>query len=131
MRRATASVIAAILAVGIACAGPGGSSGDGPDVLTSQQIRDVEAKYNNMHSVIQALRPNWFQTRGAVSFNVEDAEDPVLFLDGNRRGTLEALREISPTNIREVEFLDAREATTRYGTGYSGGIIMLKSRSGD
>lgn len=130
MRHATASLMAAVLAAGVACAGPSGSGGGSPDVITSQQIREAQAQHTDMYSVIQALEPNWLRTRGTASINIEDAGDPVVFLDGNRRGSLEALREISPSNIQEVEFLNAREATTRYGTGYTGGIIMLRTRSG-
>lgn len=130
MRDLTAALVAAVLAFGVACAGPAANGDESPDVITSQQIRDVQAQYNDMYSVIQAIEPNWLRTRGAVSINIEDAGNPVVFLDGNRRGPLEALREISPSNIEEAEFLNAREATTRHGTGYSGGIIMLRTRSG-
>lgn len=130
MRYVTTSFVIAVLAFGIACAGPGGSGSDGPGVITSQEIREVESQYSDMHSVIQALEPSWLQSRGPTSINVEGTTDPDVFLDGNRRGELEVLRQISPSNIQEAEFLSAREATTRYGTGYSGGIIMLRTRSG-
>ena len=131
MRRATAWTVTALLAFGLACGGAGGgSSGGNPGTLTLQEIQEVEAQYNNMLSVIENLRPAWLQTRGNVSLNLEGAGDVVVFVDGNRRGSVESLRQISPTNVGEAEYLNAREATTRYGTGYSGGIINIETRQG-
>jgi hypothetical protein len=33
--------------------------------------------------------------------------------------------EITPELIRQVEYLGASDATTRYGTGHSGGAILV------
>jgi len=131
MRRGTAWSVIALLAFGLACGGAGGGSSAGnPGTLTLQEIQDVETQYNNMLSVIENLRPAWLQDRGNVSLNLEGAGDVVVFVDGNRRGSVESLRQISPLNVGAAEYLNAREATTRYGTGYAGGIINIETREG-
>jgi hypothetical protein len=42
-----------------------------------------------------------------------------------RRGGVDVLREIPALDIAEIRYLDGREATQRFGTGYSGGIIHI------
>lgn len=131
-------VLALLLAVGLAgaagCAttGSGGGGSDRGDVITSQQLRDVQNQYNNLLSVVRNLAPGWLQTRGTASINVENAKEPVVFVDGNRFGSgqVETLRSLSPSQVQEVQYLNAREATTRHGTGYTGGIILVRTRAG-
>lgn len=134
MRRVLALFLALglVSAVGCATTASGGGGSDRGDVITSQQLRDVQNQYNNMLSVVRNLAPGWLQTRGEVSFEREDAEVPVVFVDGNRFGSgdIESLRSLSPSQVQDAEYLNAREATTRHGTGYSGGIILVRTRAG-
>lgn len=131
MRRVTVWSVALMLAGGLACAGTGGgwSGGGNPDVLTPEQIREVESRHTDMMAIIRNLRPAWLQTRGELSFEKEDADEPVVFVDGVRRGLTTELRQIKATNVERAEYLDAREATNRHGIGYAGGIILIESRS--
>lgn len=133
MRRLSLWAVTMTLVGGIACAGAGsGGTGGGSDAtLTSQQIRQVQSRYSDMYGLIQSLRPGWLQNRGAVSFQQDQAQLPVVFLNGTRQGRIpDPLRGISPANVQEAEFLDASEATLRHGTGYAGGIIDIRTRSG-
>lgn len=130
MRRATMAAVSAFLVTGLACGPMGGGGGGTADTLTSQEIRAVESQYGDMYSVIQSERPQWLRSRGTMSVENPDAGYPVVFVNGMRRGGLESLRSINPSDVAEAEFLNARDATTRYGTGYPGGIIRISTRSG-
>jgi hypothetical protein len=41
---------------------------------------------------------------------------------------VEALRDISVEQIRELRFIDAKDATTRYGTGHTSGVIEVYTK---
>lgn len=132
MRRTTFWTVVLLLAAGLACGGMGGGGGGGggSGAITSQQMRDLQAQYDNMYNLIQRVRPSWLQTRGEVSFQDTDADLPVVFVDGVERGQPSVLRRIDPSNVGEAEYMSSRDATTRYGTGYSGGVIQISTRSG-
>ena len=49
----------------------------------------------------------------------------MVFVDGRRFGELPVLRQFGVEEIEEIRFLSASDATTRFGTGYPGGIINL------
>ena len=138
MRRTTLWAVALVLAGGLACGGmAGGGGGGGSGTVTSQQLRELQAEYGNMYDLLQSERPMWLQTRGVSSLGEPDADPeapapstPAVFVDGVEQGRLQALRSIDPSDVEEAEFMSASDATTRYGTGYPGGIIRISTRSG-
>jgi len=131
MRRTTVLAVALLLAGGLACGGMGsGGGGGGSGTLTTQQLRQLEAEYDDMYELVQGERPTWLQTRGNVSFQNPEAGLPAVFVDGVEQGRPSALRRLNPSDVEEAEFMSASDATTRYGTGYPGGIIRVSTRGG-
>ena len=111
------------LAIGLAgCASGGGGGGGGggnPNVLTNEALQPVITL--DAFQAIQRLRTRWLQARGGNFANV--------FVDGSeRQGGLQALRGLPVADVEEMRYLSANEATTRYGTGHNGGIIMLTTK---
>jgi hypothetical protein len=107
-----------------ACAsGTGGGSGAttaapprrSSPVITAQEI--AAASGSSAYDVVRQLRPAWFVTRGG--------NEPVAYVDGVRYGTLDDLRNVAVDTIREIRWIDSRDATTRYGTGHQGGVIEV------
>jgi hypothetical protein len=49
----------------------------------------------------------------------------VVYLDSNRYGTMASLRQLSLGGVQEVRYYGASEATNRYGTGHTGGAILV------
>jgi hypothetical protein len=94
---------------------------------------------SNVHELIESLRPQWLRTRGAqrlrtetVTVGREVAEAMVqvqvlVYHDGIRLGGLTALRGVSTRQAASVRFVAAREATQRWGTEASGGVILISS----
>jgi hypothetical protein len=78
--------------------------------------------------IVQRLRPAWLRARdqGTLSSAPAYAE---VFVDGMRFGSLSSLSRFSSSQIELMRYLRATDATTRYGTGFPGGIIEITTRS--
>lgn len=131
MRRSIASCLVAAWALCAACAS-GTSSSQGPavgvtrDAITREAL--VDLPYDNAYEVVRALKPQWLRARRSPSMGSGPVE-PVVFLDGRRYGPLDTLRDFRLLDVQEIRYLSPPDATTRYGTGYDGGIINVRTRS--
>lgn len=76
---------------------------------------------------VDTLRPRWLQPQRGVSFAAGQAFARVV-VDGTVRGELSELRRFFPENIETLRYLSASDATTKYGTGYPGGVIEVSTR---
>lgn len=100
--------------------GGGGAGAIGPEVLER-----VEA--TTVHEVVERFRPRWLRARAHVSIHEPDAGLPVVFLDGSEYGAVEVLRQLSVRSVARIEFVSPGDATTRFGTGYPGGVILVST----
>jgi hypothetical protein len=112
-----------------ACSSAGGpkspSTGANPKLITADEI--AASHEPNAYEAIRSLRPNMLVVHGPTSVQ---GDDPgiVVYVNGQRYGDLNSLREISANEIREIRFLNPAEAQYRYGAGYPEGIIEVKTR---
>lgn len=118
LRRGLILMVAALLT---ACATGGG---DGvarrrANLITEAEL--VESNTLDAYQAIRRLRPNWLTTRAGM-------EDAVVHIDGIRLNGINDMRDIQVSTLREMAYLTGPDATTRYGTGYRGGLIDLKSK---
>jgi hypothetical protein len=58
----------------------------------------------------------------------QTVEYPVVYVDRMYYGDLESLKDISVTTIFEIRYLDFNAATVQFGTGHSGGIILILTK---
>jgi len=122
------------LAVGCASGGvPTTGKNQNQNVITSEEIARTSA--SNAYELIQHLRPNYLRTRGAVhgapssdGTNHLEAVDLVVYLNESRFGGSDQLRQITLSDIREIRYYSASEATTKWGTGHSAGAIQVLTR---
>lgn len=92
----------------------------GPGVLTREQIAATDQR--TAYDAIRQLQPLWLQTRRRSTGDI----DPVwVYVDGVRRGDVTELRLMNADSILEVRHLSAADATTRFGTGHSSGVIVV------
>ena len=123
-------ILFAFMVAAAACAaGPGpagGASRGDPDVITGQEL----ARYPSVsvRQAIERLRPRFLRTRGPTSLSNPSADRIVVYLGDTRMGSLEFLDQIMTSDILEVRYLSAPDATQRYGTGHTAGAIVLKPR---
>jgi hypothetical protein len=52
----------------------------------------------------------------------------VVYLDATSLGGRETLRNIMTDEIESIQFLDARRATLRFGSGHVNGAIVITAR---
>lgn len=118
----TPVILAVALAIGVAgCASAG--SANRPEGATPNRIVQAELEPLGQISPLRAierLRPRWLRTRSG--------DMPQLHVDGGRRSSLRDLESYQLSDIERMEFMSASDATTRFGTGYAGGAILVFTR---
>ena len=129
------------LAVG-ACASGGSSSAPAAGAATSTAVRRGGANMiteseiaaltgvETVYDVIQRLRPNMLRTRGSAGEASAGAAASTIkvYLNGTPYGDVAMLRSIQASSIKQVEYLSAADATTRFGTGLDAGAILVTSK---
>jgi hypothetical protein len=116
-----------ILTGALACASSGAVTG-GTGPITRAELED-HSMLRDAYEVVQRLRPSWLRSRGRSSIQSSTAHLAVVYVDNIRMGGPSSLRVVSVDAIEEIRYLGASEATTRYGTGHAGGVILVLTRN--
>ena len=86
----------------------------------------VEAEFETVfqysaYEAVQRLRPRWLTTRTGAS--------PMVHVNGNvTMGGAETLRSIRAVDVQEMRYMNASDATTRFGTNYISGVILVTTK---
>jgi hypothetical protein len=81
----------------------------------------------DLYNAVQHLRPEWLQVRGG--FSAQGRATITVFVDGVRQnGSVEVMKNIRTTDVQEVRYVGARDATTHYGTNLTGGAIEIVTK---
>lgn len=98
-----------------------------PNMLSAEDIAGTGAA--NVYDAIQRLRPQWLTSarirRGGSGDELQ------VYLDATRYGSLTTLRSLSIGGVQEVRYFSAAEATNRWGTGHTGGAILVTMNKQD
>ncbi len=118
-------VLALVFAAGLAGCGGTGTAGQGTRPRSSADrivAADIEPLSQfSAYEVIERLRPRWFQTR--------TRQEPMLHVDGNVRAEgLDLLHSLRAGDVEEIQYMSASDATTRFGTGYYNGLILVTTK---
>jgi hypothetical protein len=137
--RARVLMAAVLIAVSSGCSSSGSSSSatGAPrapsrqqDVITAAEIAERAADASNALQVVQKLRPQMLTTRGR--FSPADSSDagarPRVVVDGVAIGQVENLVNVNAISVMEIRYISATDATTRFGTGYVGGAILVTTK---
>ncbi len=96
------------------------------DLITAEEIEGTGAL--TAYEAVERLRRQWLVSRGAHSLEKPEPSLPVVYLGGTRLGELDELRNIRASEVEQLRYLDARAATTRYGSDHDGGVILVTVR---
>lgn len=117
-----------------ACASSSGASfGEGGQTATraarGSSILIVRAELEEFSGrsaweAVESLRRRWGQPQRGADFGARSDFAKVV-VDGTVRGDLAELRMIPSDNVENMRYLSASDATTKYGTGYMGGVIEV------
>jgi hypothetical protein len=127
--RATRCGALLLLSFAVGCtaaASPAGERAErgGRGVLTSAELQS--AGYSDMYTAVQSLRPEWLRVQGATSFMGQ--EQIVVYLDGNRMGGVDSMRQLPAHTIASARFLSGMDAAQRWGLDHGAGAILLFTR---
>jgi hypothetical protein len=122
-------LIAGFLSASCASGSSGSSVSRDRSRISQEEL--VEFPSGTAYEAIERLRPRWIRSRGVSSTRPGATPDyAAVFIDNAPVGGLEALYRVSIRDIDYIEYMSASDATTRYGTGYPGGIIKIFTKSG-
>ena len=133
MLKLTVGIAVALLAVSCASSGTPARSDSGVrqasrnrSVITQEEITESSAR--DAYHVVQLLRPDWLRSRGATSTRSTAPATVVVYVDGQRYGGPAALEQFRVGSFKELRYYSGSEATSRWGTGHTAGVIYLVSR---
>lgn len=105
--------------------GPAGGTGRASrDVLAGEEIR-AHPDISTALDAIRRLRPEFLRNRGMTSIRASVPEPIVVYVNGVNTGSIDILQQILATDVKEIRYINSRDATTRYGTGHVNGAIVV------
>lgn len=137
MRLASRTLLALTVCLTLACAsgagGPAtGGSGRNPNVITSEDIAQVNEA--TAYDVVQRLRPSFLQARSMGTPSTSGrrgssgAAGVSVYVGDTRMGGTDYLQSIAATQVKEIRYYPAADATSKWGTGNSSGAIQVIMR---
>lgn len=126
-----------VVAVSSGCASGGTSSGTSArssrsqDVIGEAEIATRVRDATNALQIIEQLRPQMLRSRGSSSLTPGATSDdalPRVYVDDISYGNVNSLSNLNSVSIREIRFIKAGDATTRWGTGHTGGVILVTTK---
>lgn len=125
-------LLSAGLAVALAACAAGSASSGGAYRSSSTRLTAEEIEQDpglDLYTIIERRRPRWLQVR--ASANARGPATISVIIDGApQQGSVELLRGLRGADVQEARFLNARDATTRYGTNNTAGAIEVETRRG-
>ena len=113
---------------GTAPAPAGAPTRSSTTVLVAKDIQGTSMA--NLYDAIQALRPEWFRRQGATPIVNSKDYGVNVYVDNQRAGGVEILRQTNVTNASFVRYYSASEAQMRFGNGNTNGVIQVVTTSG-
>jgi hypothetical protein len=126
IHRLLLAAVIALATVSCVAGGPRGAGGD-RNVITEEQIRE-QAGTATAYDIVQRIRPHMLQRRGSTSLANPEPAFPLVYVDGMRRGEIHELRQVPASAVLRIEYISAADATTRWGTGHTAGVIAVQTR---
>jgi len=125
--------MAALLAITLACATRTASKDGAPaahhvrssNVISREELQDPTVASNDAMTTIRQLRPAYFMTRGPLSIKNVTAGQLQISQDFGPLQKSSALSAIDTRSLVEVRYLNATDATARFGINANGGPVLV------
>ncbi len=117
-----------MLVIAAGCASAGGSANAAPrrgaaNVITAREIQQLTG-VSTAYDAVQRLRPQFLNARSTVL----GSGGVVVYVNGMQRGGVSILRQVAANEVKEIRYISARDATTKYGSGLTQGVIEVTTR---
>lgn len=103
--------------------GVGRRAGSSTDAISEEDLSGLSGI--SAYEAVERLRGTWLRGRAGAFPSDSGRTYPMVFVDGRPWGELDALHQIDVNIVATIRFISAVDATTRFGTGYPGGIIEV------
>ena len=121
----------------MACAPAGGTSRTSAvhraaNLLTAEEIGAANADVTTVYDAVARLRPNWLAGHGVTSAvsNGAGTAFAIVFVDGQRYGDLNSLRNIPAYDVGDIRYYDVTQAGAKFGIrGGSSGVIEVSLKT--
>jgi len=90
-------------------------------IITQQQL--VENHFLTAYDAVEALHSNWLRPKGTDSFATPT--EVVVYMNANRVGGVDALKNIDVHTITSIQHFDGLAASARWGLGHGQGAILV------
>jgi hypothetical protein len=97
------------------------------DVISLDEIA-ATTEALNAYDLVRRLRPAFLADRGPQSFRTSVPRTAQVYVDNVRMGGIETLRDVPRDAIAEIRYYSGPDATTRWGTGHSSGVIFVATK---
>jgi hypothetical protein len=118
-------VVAALASLACVNKAPGAPTPN-RNLITADEI--AKSNGSTAYEVIQRLRPAFLRTRGSQSIQNPAPLSPIVYLDGMRFGPVSSLAQIPALGIMTIEYMNAVDASQRFGLGNEGGAILVATK---
>jgi len=126
------TIMCAMALMLVACGGGGAGTTAQPnqarpvrgpaDIISGAEIN--ASAYQNALEAVQGLRPTMLRPRGTSSSQYQ----VVAYMDDVKLIDLNGLSTIPSERVKEIRYINARDATTRWGTGHGSGVILVLTK---
>lgn len=91
------------------------------NIISQAQIK--EHGFINAYDAVESLRSTWLRARGPDSMN--KPTEVLVYLDDNRLGGVQTLKQVTTSQIIMIRFVDGLTATARWGLDHGQGVILV------
>jgi hypothetical protein len=126
LHHAVGTLLVLQLAAGVSSAAA--QKGRKSNVITAEEIAKSGA--NSAYDVVRTLRPAWLRPRGITSGQPDSPGTGGIqvYVDGIRMGSTDELDNVPAERVQEMRYVNANDATTKYGTGHTQGAIEVTTK---
>ncbi|HET9513358.1 MAG TPA: hypothetical protein VFO95_05460 [Gemmatimonadales bacterium] len=97
-----------------------------PDRILADEVAARASDAKTAYDIIKRLRPQFLRQRGSGSIRNYNPVPVRVYVDGILQSRdVSALNEIMAHSVVEISYLNGSDATTRFGTGYENGAILV------
>src|SRR5688572_5259613 len=97
-------------------------------ILTTEEIQNARAPSWTVWELLTQLRPEYLRSRGQSSLRTTGPTTAVIYVNEMRFGELDLLRTMNAEQVLRVQYINAADATTRFGTDHFGGAILITTK---
>jgi len=103
------------------------SRGSSRDVITRAEIESTQGGVPNAYDLVRRLRPHFLRVESRTSM-ASTSNTPLVRLNGNVLGEIDALRTIDMNGLEEIRYYSIVEAETRWSGVRGRPVIAVTSR---